>query len=92
MPRMYSVEIKQDMQHIFYRTLRKWMWVVEVKKKRRKNGCLERMILLIVSKVYLDILYLTQMVFSREIIYKDLTLFANNQREYGRCYVTVNFT
>ena len=53
------------MQHIFYRTLRNWMWVVEVKKRRRTNGCLERMILLIVSKVYLDILYLTQMVFSR---------------------------
>lgn len=79
---MYSVEIKQNMQHIFTELHGNECELLSFKK--RKNGCLERMILLIVSKVYLDILYLTQMVFSREIIYKDLTLFANNQRKHAR--------
>lgn len=87
---MYSVEIKQNMQHIFTELHGNECELLSFKK--RKNGCLERMILLIVSKVYLDILYLTQMVFSREIIYKDLTLFAHNERKHARCYVTVNFT
>lgn len=60
---MYSVEIKQNMQHIFTELHGNECELLSFKK--RKNGCLERMILLIVSKVYLDILYLTQMMFSR---------------------------